>query len=68
MIKDQILPAPALITKKQAAASLQISERTLCHWMNRRLVRYIRIGKTVRFRRADIEGNVGTVFEKGGAL
>jgi excisionase family DNA binding protein len=47
------------LTKRQAAAMLQISERTLCNWMDRKLVSFLKIGRTVRFRRADLE-TVGT--------
>jgi excisionase family DNA binding protein len=51
------------LTKIQAADFLQISTRTLDKWMRQRRVPYIRIGKTIRFRRSDLENNVGRFFE-----
>src|SRR5262245_61095758 len=54
--------APVFLTKREAAKVLNISERTLCNWMARRLVSYVRIGRTIRFRRSDLEQNIGTFF------
>jgi excisionase family DNA binding protein len=53
----------SFLTKRQAAAHLQISERTLCTWMSRRLVPYIRIGRCVRFRKSDLDEKTGIHFE-----
>jgi excisionase family DNA binding protein len=39
-----------LITKKELAAYLGITERTVEAWMRLRYVPYIKIGRTVRFR------------------
>lgn len=47
------------LTKRQAAEILQIAERTLCNWMERRLIPFVRIGRTIRFRRRDLEENTG---------
>jgi excisionase family DNA binding protein len=57
-------PTPLLLTKPQAAQLLQISIRTLDLWMRRRMVSYLRIGRTVRFRRSDLEENTGVHFER----
>lgn len=50
------------MTKSQTAAFLQVSTRTLDNWMRQRLVPYLRIGRTIRFRRSDLEGNLGTLI------
>lgn len=44
-----------LLTKKEAAAWLRVSTRTLDAWMKSRAVGFIKIGRTVRFRLADID-------------
>jgi excisionase family DNA binding protein len=56
-------PNPYL-RKTQMAELLQVSVRTLDNWMARRLIPYIRIGRTIRFRRTDLENNIGNLFEK----
>ena len=43
-----------LLTKRGLAPKLQISPRTLSYWMKRGWVPYIKIGKSVRFRLADV--------------
>ncbi len=43
------------LNKKQAAEFLGIAQRTLCSWMERRLISYRKIGRTVRFHRAELE-------------
>jgi excisionase family DNA binding protein len=54
------------LTKQQAAELLQISIRTLDTWMARRLIPYLRIGRTIRFRQSDLEENVGTLIGRRG--
>ena len=49
------------LTKEEAAQMLRISLRTLCDWMAHGLVPYVKISRTVRFRRTDLE-KVGTLF------
>ncbi len=43
-----------LLTKRGLAPRLEISTRTLDDWMRRGFVPYIKIGKSVRFRLADV--------------
>ena len=43
-----------LLTKRGLAPRLEISTRTLDDWMKRGWVPYIKIGKSVRFRLADV--------------
>jgi len=42
-------PAPILWTPRQAAAALQVSERTLYTWTRDGLLPAVRIGRTVRY-------------------
>jgi len=41
--------------KKEAAAYLKIGVRTLDDWMAKRLIPYFKIGKSVRFKTADLD-------------
>jgi excisionase family DNA binding protein len=50
------------LDKKQTARLLQITDRTLSYWMQKRMIPYVRIGRTVRFRRSDLENSVGAFF------
>jgi excisionase family DNA binding protein len=43
-----------LLSKKEVAARLRISPRTLDQWMRRKCVPFLKIGKTVRFRLSDV--------------
>jgi excisionase family DNA binding protein len=52
------------LNKHQAAELLQISLRTLDNWMSQRLLPYVRIARTIRFRRSDLEESIGTRFER----
>ncbi len=44
-----------LLTKHEAARFFQVSSRCLDDWMARGLVPYLKIGRTVRFRLADVQ-------------
>ena len=44
-----------LLTAPEAAIYLRISLGTLRHWVCRRKIQFIRIGRTVRFRRAHLD-------------
>ena len=48
-----------LLTKRGLAPRLEISPRTLDAWMKRGFVPYIKIGKSVRFRLADVLEKLG---------
>ena len=50
------------LSKREAARYLAISLRTLDAWMAKGLVPFVKIEKTVRFRRIDLETNVGVLF------
>jgi excisionase family DNA binding protein len=39
-----------LLSKKEVAARLRISPRTLDQWMRKKRIPFLKIGKTVRFR------------------
>lgn len=41
-------------TKEQLAELLQVDVRTIENWMGLRRIPYVKIGKTVRFRLADV--------------
>ncbi len=47
-------PEPILWTSRQAAAALQVSERTLYQWTRDGLVPAVRISRTVRYLPAAI--------------
>ncbi len=46
---------PTLLTYKEAAAFLTVSEATLRRWVMLRQVPFIKIGKSVRFDPAELE-------------
>ena len=64
---DELITNTQLLTGAQACQILAISERTLWSWKERGLLTYYRIGRTIRFKLADInlalEG-----YREGGAL
>jgi excisionase family DNA binding protein len=64
MAIETIHPEPTYLDKKQAANLLQVSERTLNSWMQRGLVSYLRIGRTIRFRKSDLELNTGVFYPR----
>ena len=43
-----------MLTKRETAEYFRVEERTLETWMQARLIPYIRIGHTVRFRMSDL--------------
>jgi len=43
-----------LLTKRQLAPKLQIAPRTLDLWMRKGRIPFLKVGKTVRFRLADV--------------
>lgn len=56
MSTQQELPANgALLDKRGTALYLNIGERTVDDWMRKRRLPYLKIGKVVRFRRADLD-------------
>ena len=48
-------PTPVLWTTRQAAAALQISERTLQDWTRDGVVPAIKVNRTVRYRPESVE-------------
>ena len=61
MLSTEQLPSPAasvtedgLLTKRTIAPKLEIKPRTLDEWMRQGRIPYIKIGKSVRFRWADV--------------
>jgi excisionase family DNA binding protein len=55
-----------LLTAREAAAYLGHSENTIRAWVRRRKVRYLKVGRSVRFQRADLDALVETVEPVGG--
>lgn len=47
--------APILLTYKQAAKLLNVSDRTVWSWVHEGLLAAVRIGRTVRIDRSDLE-------------
>jgi excisionase family DNA binding protein len=43
-----------MLTKQETAEYFRVEERTIETWMKARLIPYIRIGHTVRFRMSDL--------------
>jgi len=43
-----------MLTKQEAAEYFRVEARTIEAWMKARLIPYIRIGHTVRFRMSDV--------------
>ena len=56
VITEQVIDraTDGLLSKKEVAARLRISPRTLDQWMRKKRISYLKIGKTVRFRLADV--------------
>lgn len=49
-------PLPPLLTVKQVAVYVQVSERTVRRWMASGLLKSVKVGpRQVRIRRADLE-------------
>jgi len=44
-----------ILTKRQLAARLNVSQRTIDNWIKKRCLPYYRLGRMVRFRLSDIE-------------
>jgi excisionase family DNA binding protein len=57
---------PELLNTRQAAAHLGLSENTVRAWVRLRRIRYVKVGRSVRFRRADLDAMVRTVEPVGG--
>jgi excisionase family DNA binding protein len=49
------IPYPRPITKDELAAFLRVSDRTVDNYVIRRVIPYLKIGRAVRFRLADVE-------------
>ena len=45
----------ALMTVDEAASYLRLAPWTLRHWVCQKKIPYVRLGRTVRFRRRDME-------------
>lgn len=45
----------SLLTKKEVASFLHIGESTLNLWVRKNKINYIKLGKSVRFRKSDID-------------
>jgi len=55
------MPENELLTLPEAADLLRLRPATLRDWVLRRRIPYVKIGRLLRFRRADVE----TVIEQG---
>jgi hypothetical protein len=54
-----------LVTAKQAAAALSISERTLWAWTNRKIIACVKIGRSVRYDLRDLAAFIDRAKEGG---
>jgi excisionase family DNA binding protein len=56
-LEQEHYTAPALLTNEQAAAYLGLQPDTLCVWRSLKInnIPYIKIGRNVRYRPADLE-------------
>ncbi len=52
----------AYLTKGDVAALLRVTVRTIDEWMSRGLLPYLKVGRTVRFKAADVESHLATHF------
>ena len=59
-------PIESYLTKLEAAGILRKSPRTLENWMRLGILTYAKIGRSVLFRRADIDAAVDRFRVKGG--
>jgi excisionase family DNA binding protein len=58
---------PSLLTTREAAAHLGLSENTVRAWVRLRRIRYVRVGRrSIRFRPDDLDAMVRTVEPVGG--
>ena len=58
MDKTNTSPERRYLTKEEAAKSLNISTRTLDSWISRKLIVYLKIGRTVRFDPEDLRATL----------
>lgn len=65
MIDNAPLPEPILWTPRQAAAALQVSERTLFTWTRERLIPVVRLGRTVRYSPAAVQRRLVELMNEG---
>ena len=54
-------PPPQLLTERQLCEWLNVSKRNLFCWRMAGLIPYIKIGRAVRFRAADVERVLSTL-------
>jgi excisionase family DNA binding protein len=52
---DNQFSSSELLTAGEAAQYLRISEWTLRHWVSDRKIRFIKMGRAVRFKRAHLD-------------
>jgi len=55
LVKPPLPITPLYVRPEQAIQLLPISKRTLSNWQARRLIKFYRVGRTILFKRADIE-------------
>jgi excisionase family DNA binding protein len=53
--KATVIPDATLLTLPEAAALLRLQPSTLRAWVLKRRIVFIKLGRLVRFRRADLE-------------
>jgi excisionase family DNA binding protein len=56
-VPTSVAPYDPILTKRQLAAHMQVSLRTVQNWMEKGSLPYYKIGKTVRFRLSDVKRN-----------
>jgi excisionase family DNA binding protein len=61
----QLTPQPRYLDKRQVGIVLGISPRTVEEWMQRGLIPYFKIGRTVRFSVEEISNHLATHCRAG---
>ena len=54
-MKMQIKSEPTLLTIREAAGALKVSSSTLYGWVWQRRIPFVKVGRALRFERADLE-------------
>ena len=63
--KTPTLPAPGLWEKEEAAAYLRLSVSTILRLVRAGELPHFRIGRSLRFRREDLDGYIGELAFRG---
>jgi len=59
---EELFNREAFLTKKDVANLLRITTRSVDEWMRKRRLPFYKIGRTVRFKLADVEQHLRNTF------